>query len=135
MGKAIRNLLPRCYHRTGLLGPFSAGEHTGRGRMQTIFQDGTCLIPSCHTSDWIYLLCTLPSSLGFRYLHNPHSTLGSVRSCPQTEKRLQRSPAPKEVYSRPTPACGPSRTNPARSKGGAVCPCVVPQGSGVNYVQ
>lgn len=35
MAKAIRNLLPRCYHQNGLLGPFSAGEHTGRGRMQT----------------------------------------------------------------------------------------------------
>lgn len=37
MAKAIRNLLPRCYHQNGLLGPFSAGEHTGRGRIQTHF--------------------------------------------------------------------------------------------------
>lgn len=86
--------------------------------MQTIFKTGACLIPTCHTPDWIYSLYTISTSLGLPYLHNTHSTLGRVRSCPQTAQtdiRLQHTPAPQEVYFRSIPTYGPSRTNQPRT--------------------
>lgn len=70
--------------------------------MQTIFKTGACLIPTCHTPDWIYSLYTISTSLGLPYLHNTHSTLGRVRSCPQTAQtdiRLQHHPrSPRSIF-------------------------------------
>lgn len=54
---------------------------------------------------------------------------------PRQTRHLQRFPAPEESIPGSSPPSVPhKRTYPARSKGGAVCPCIVPQGSRVIYV-
>lgn len=112
-GHGVGNLVPTCC-QPALLGPFHLREtHLSKQKEYRPFSTWT--LSQSYVSharlDIIHSI-TLPSSLGFAYLHNPHSTLGRVRSCPQDRQTSPTFPAAQQVYFRSIADCRPSRTAP-----------------------
>lgn len=118
MSWACGSSLPTCLSSNRFTWTIPPPWHTGQSRMQTIFSMSHSYMSHARLD-----ICPLhPPNLPWPAVLPQHSFhFGPCQIMPpdsqtaQTDRRLQRSPAPLEVYFRSIPTCGPSRTNQPRT--------------------